>query len=96
LNEFLLDEDQFIFGDLFYTRIYYSKKQKQKYLQDLESRRVGLRNIPKHCSDNQLLLYFRQKYKVEKAYSMRNKTGATSGTGFFIFPTATEANKCIK
>jgi RNA recognition motif-containing protein len=80
---------------LFYTRVYFSKNEKQKYLQDLKNRRIGIRNIPLDCSDRKLLSYFRQKYKVEKAYSLRNKHGKSVGTGFVIFPTVAETKKCI-
>ena len=51
LYNYLLNQDQYIFNDLFYTRIYYSKKEKEKYVEDLESRRLGISNIPPECSD---------------------------------------------
>ena len=83
LYNYLLNQRLFYGQTEFYCRQYFSKDQKDKYLEDLKFRRLFAKKIPKNLNDNDFLQIIRQHLgSVEKAYQIRRDKSKGMGYGY--------------
>lgn len=81
----LLSNVQIFHNTEFFCRHYFSKDEKELYLQDLKQRRLFFKNVPKGLPDNKLLKLFRSRFYTEKAYQIRKFNSSGQGYGYVIF-----------
>jgi hypothetical protein len=96
LNDYLIGETRHFYKETeFFCRQYFTKDQKEDYLNDLKSRRLFVNKIPKDMDDNELLQLFRTKYVTEKAYQIRKNKTESMGYGYVIFVKEKEAKRVL-
>jgi hypothetical protein len=99
MNQFykIIEGEHVINGRKIICRPYFDGKIKNKFLQDLQKRRVFVKNIPTHYSDNVLTKIFSAHGEVLRAYAIREVINRKSkGFGYVSFKNESDAQKLIE
>lgn len=94
--DYMVSMSHELLGETIYCRAYYSGKDKSKYLEDLNSRRIFIRNIPIRLKDPQIFKIFERFGQVERAYAIRDEEGNSLGYGYVNFASKFQADKILQ
>lgn len=83
--ETIVNQSHMFFGRKITCRPFFQGNEKQEYLKRLSLRRIFIKNIPLHYSDQMLTRIFEQYGEVIRSYSIRDASGKSKGFGFVSF-----------